>query len=600
LDGLLKAESLIQYEPYRSYAPPRASIRVQYFIDGENYYAALAKALPQAKTCIYITGWWFTPELYLTRTADRLDHRLDHVLHEAATRGVKIYLLLWDNVEQVEDIKNREAAQRLERLSPHIMAMLHTSPLSDGYSHHQKIVCIDECDAFVGGLDLCLHRWDQQSHPITPTSLFPGKDYFNSRFLGENNNVLFHEEDYQGLKGRHIPRSGWHDIHCRVDGLAAADVSRNFVQRWNFVRSLKRGGHRYPPLELPPDTLPPLPSAHATEQENNVFQAPVQLTRSISSWALNTKTTERSIWHAINRAIHQAETFVYIETQFFISVQGDPNLINQHTGKPESLADALVNRIRRAVRLKQPFKVIVVLPMFPEGDPTTLVTQQIMQEQLKTIEYIQTQVNELTQGMLADHEDYIRFYSLGNIAYHHSRIVAEQIYIHAKLLITDRHVIIGSANLNMRSLTGNRDTEIAVVVESPKMAQSLRKDLWREHLGEEVSLTDRLLEDVALWEGTAESNTRVYRKLFKGSCPLGAPRNKAEFLCHHASYQDLWEGLDGEGTFQQATLQLRGHLVEFPQHFLVDDVRTPLGVRGALREGDFGALVVSIRRDLVQ
>jgi phospholipase D1/2 len=43
--------------------------------------------------------------------------------------------------------------------------------------------------------------------------------------------------------------------------------------------------------------------------------------------------------------------------------------------------------------------------------------------------------------------------------------IQEIIYIHAKLLIVDdRYVIIGSANINDRSLLGSRDHEIGVLV----------------------------------------------------------------------------------------------------------------------------------------
>ena len=43
--------------------------------------------------------------------------------------------------------------------------------------------------------------------------------------------------------------------------------------------------------------------------------------------------------------------------------------------------------------------------------------------------------------------------------------VTEQIYVHSKLMIVDDNIaLIGSANLNDRSLKGTRDSEIAVVI----------------------------------------------------------------------------------------------------------------------------------------
>ncbi|SDA34929.1 PLD-like domain-containing protein [Pseudomonas sp. NFPP12] len=45
------------------------------------------------------------------------------------------------------------------------------------------------------------------------------------------------------------------------------------------------------------------------------------------------------------------------------------------------------------------------------------------------------------------------------------RVVTEQIYVHSKLLIADDRVaIVGSTNVNDRSLLGNRDSELVMIV----------------------------------------------------------------------------------------------------------------------------------------
>ena len=77
--------------------------------------------------------------------------------------------------------------------------------------------------------------------------------------------------------------------------------------------------------------------------------------------------------------------------------------------------------------------------------------------------------------------------------------VTEQVYIHSKvMIIDDRIVVCGSANLNDRSMMGDRDSEIALVIEdqttvpsimagkpymAAKFALDLRKRLYAEHLG---------------------------------------------------------------------------------------------------------------------
>ena len=65
-----------------------------------------------------------------------------------------------------------------------------------------------------------------------------------------------------------------------------------------------------------------------------------------------------------------------------------------------------------------------------------------------------------------DWEQYIGFYSLRQHALLRGEPVTEIIYIHSKLMIVDdRYVVIGSANINDRSMLGTRDSEIAAVIE---------------------------------------------------------------------------------------------------------------------------------------
>jgi len=75
------------------------------------------------------------------------------------------------------------------------------------------------------------------------------------------------------------------------------------------------------------------------------------------------------------------------------------------------------------------------------------------------------------------------------------KLVQEIIYVHSKLMIVDdKYVICGSANVNDRSLLGKRDSEIAAVitdeefqdsilsgqkVKSGKYALSLRKKIFK-------------------------------------------------------------------------------------------------------------------------
>src|SRR5690606_31133220 len=72
-------------------------------------------------------------------------------------------------------------------------------------AHHQKIVCVDECIAFGGGIDLTVQRWDRPGHEFDdPLRLDPdGKPY-----------------------------QPVHDVQMVVDGEAARALCAVARQRW--------------------------------------------------------------------------------------------------------------------------------------------------------------------------------------------------------------------------------------------------------------------------------------------------------------------------------------------------------------------------------
>ncbi|KAK9712377.1 hypothetical protein K7432_007180 [Basidiobolus ranarum] len=79
------------------------------------------------------------------------------------------------------------------------------------------------------------------------------------------------------------------------------------------------------------------------------------------------------------------------------------------------------------------------------------------------------------------------------------RFITELTYIHSKLMIVDdRIVLCGSANINDRSMLGNRDSEVGLIIEdedgvpsrmdgkdylASRFAHTLRCNLFKEHLG---------------------------------------------------------------------------------------------------------------------
>ncbi len=95
-----------------------------------------------------------------------------------------------------------------------------------------------------------------------------------------------------------------------------------------------------------------------------------------------------------------------------------------------------------------------------------------MQLQYEAISRHKSSIFQLIQDLPINPNDYIGFFGLRNHAlFGKDKNVpkTEIIYVHSKLMIVDdRFMIIGSANINDRSLLGSRDSELAMVIEDPK------------------------------------------------------------------------------------------------------------------------------------
>merc|ERR1712129_342283 len=92
------------------------------------------------------------------------------------------------------------------------------------------------------------------------------------------------------------------------------------------------------------------------------------------------------------------------------------------------------------------------------------------------------------------------------------------IYVHSKMAIfDDEYIIVGSANINERSMNGSRDTEQAVGAYQPHLidkgnVRTFRLSLWAEHCGshDEIHLKPSSLECMEAMKALAEENLSLY------------------------------------------------------------------------------------------
>ncbi|GCB82152.1 hypothetical protein scyTo_0021540, partial [Scyliorhinus torazame] len=285
-----------------------------------------------------------------------------------------------------------------------------------------------------------------------------------------------------------------------------------------------------------------------------------QVLRSVECWSAG--SSEHSIYNAYLHVIRDSQHFVYIENQFFITCSDESSIYNQ-------IGDVIVERILKAHRAKKRYRVYIVLPLLPgfQGDMST--------------------------GVGDDWVNYISFCGLRTHAELNNSLVSELIYIHSKMMIVDdRQVIIGSANINDRSLLGKRDSEMAVLVEDTEMetsvmdgeeyqagrfAHRLRLQCFKIHLGlhddqmgdVEDPVSDRCFQET--WNAVATINSTIYDQVFK---PL--PSNSAPSLVELREFVAV-PGLVTEDP-EEAREKLRnvhGFLVQYPLYFLCEEHLLP-------------------------
>ncbi|XP_051564751.1 phospholipase D1-like isoform X4 [Myxocyprinus asiaticus] len=112
-----------------------------------------------------------SPEIFLKRPVVNGNMwRLDHVLKRKAQQGVKIFVLLYKEVEVVMGLNSEYTKKTLMGLHSNIRVIRHPDHMPSTvllWAHHEKSVVIDQSLAFLGGIDLAYGRWDDSQHRLT-------------------------------------------------------------------------------------------------------------------------------------------------------------------------------------------------------------------------------------------------------------------------------------------------------------------------------------------------------------------------------------------------------------------------------------------------
>ncbi|KAJ4965352.1 hypothetical protein NE237_017201 [Protea cynaroides] len=546
----------------------------------EKCWEDICHAILEAHHLIYIVGWSVYHKVKLVRepTSGRplpsgWDLNLGELLKYKSQEGVRVLLLVWDDktshskffintagVMQTHDEETRKFFKHSSvicvlspRYASNKLSIVKQQVVGTLFTHHQKCVLVDtqapgnnrKITAFVGGLDLCDGRYDTPEHRLFRDLDTVFQDDFHNPTLPA------------GTKG---PRQPWHDLHCRIEGPAAYDVLQNFEQRWKKATKWSEFGQRFKRISHWHDALIKIeriswiisPSASvpyddpilSVSKEGHPQSWHVQVFRSIDSGSVKgfpknvqvakaqnlvcakNLVIDQSIQTGYIQAIRSAHHFIYIENQYFLgSSYAWPSYKNAGANNliPMELALKIVSKIRA----KERFAVYIVIPMWPEGVPSSNSVQEILYWQSQTMQMMYEIIAQELKSMQLENshpQDYLNFFCLGNreeipdemtlptsqpsingdvasAVQKHRRFM---IYVHAKgMIVDDEYVILGSANINERSLSGSRDTEIAMGAYQPHYSwveqnkhprgqvYGYRMSLWAEHLG---------LVDKRFWE----------------------------------------------------------------------------------------------------
>lgn len=197
-------------------------------VDADAYFSNARSAMLKAKRRIMLIGWDFDARIELVG-GDRLPDEpttVGRFIYWLVERNpdLEIFLLRWD-VGALKTFLRGSNIGTIAKWMRH--PRIHTKldafhPV--GASHHQKIVVIDDCLAFCGGIDMTSERWDTRDH---------------------------HDEAPRRVNPGGKPYKPWHDATTALQGPIAGALGELARDRW-----ARAGGHSLDPVQAQTECWP--------------------------------------------------------------------------------------------------------------------------------------------------------------------------------------------------------------------------------------------------------------------------------------------------------------------------------------------------------
>jgi phosphatidylserine/phosphatidylglycerophosphate/cardiolipin synthase-like enzyme/uncharacterized membrane protein YdjX (TVP38/TMEM64 family) len=252
-------------------------------VDGGNYFGAVRAALLKARSRVFILGWDIHSRTPLVGPSGKADDGYPEAFGDFLSalvrerRRLRVHVLLWDYAVLYATERELFPTYALRWTTPPGVNFSLDDAVPIGSSAHQKIIVVDDCVAFSGGLDITIRRWDTSAHAVHNASRCDpnGKAY-----------------------------GPFHDVQAIVDGDAARALARLARARWSCacaerIPLLRNGAAKDPwPEEVVPDFR----------------DVPVAIARTQPEY--ETQKEVREVEASLLATIGEAERAIYIENQF--------------------------------------------------------------------------------------------------------------------------------------------------------------------------------------------------------------------------------------------------------------------------------------------
>ena len=423
-------------------------------IDGESYMIALHNCLNEMRKQDYINivGWNIAKGTQLL--GRRTETKFVDLLALCGMRGITIRVLVNDFYHLLKALKSLAPFYQNEEFIKSLLEM------TEGY---------DTVEAFVdnryilpqeGVFPIGSHH--QKAVILTAknkcVAFVGGIDIGDDRFDSPE-----HLSPKQNPQREKVYMAGWHDIQLKVQGSATQQIWANFVERWNDSTAPNSNKPSMHPKPIALEEMPPVKDCGSHHvQVLRTFACPRNSSYPSFPFLQGGEQTVRA---GLIKAIRRAQCYIYIEDQYFWASE---------------LLDEIAKTNPRV-------KIILVLSRDMDVPGYGKWQSEVRADAFAKINSNGHGVNRV-------------------FAYHLQHVDKKSvIYVHSKLMIIDdRYVSVGSANIAYRSTTTDTELTLAVVdaqtTANGKMdyaqqercvfARDLRMTLWAEHLNVRKELLD--------------------------------------------------------------------------------------------------------------